>query len=487
MRVWPPDGHGRLHHETLISPPRATEWRKEYAIRVGAYLLLHGVLIFLGFLGVIAGLFLAFLSQRYWFARAWRFSGRIVSPARRKGIRSVLIAVIAAVAFLAIAAATRNMRGGISRGSWWSAFFGLWLTSSISSYLFIKIVAGAEWVWMRLRRSSTDKSVYPAGSPALATAIQHAENIDHSRRYFFQAVGVIAGAVPFVSASYGFVAERLHFSVREIEIPIANLPPALDGMRITQLSDIHIGSYMPTAQVRRAVGMANELKGDLTVVTGDFITGRTDPLEECITELSRLRAPLGVWGCNGNHEIYAQAEEESAELFQKFGMKLLRKENAELRWQGSAFNLIGVDYQRQRDNEGSHPPMLAGLEPLVRRDIPNILLSHNPNSFPKAAELGIELSLAGHTHGGQVHVEILDHRWSPAEFLTPYVAGLYQRPLLAPASLQYPIESRLREPALAQAQSSSSIYVNRGLGTIGAPVRLGVPPEITLITLRRAV
>ena len=116
-------------------------------------------------------------------------------------------------------------------------------------------------------------------------------------------------------------------------------------------------------------------------------------------------------------------------------MKLLRQENAELRWQGSAFNLIGVDYQRQRDAEGNRAPMLAGVQPLVRRDVPNILLSHNPNSFPRAAELGIELSLAGHTHGGQVRVEILDHRWSPAEFLTPYVAGLYQRPLFAPSDL----------------------------------------------------
>ena len=125
--------------------------------------------------------------------------------------------------------------------------------------------------------------------------------------------------------------------------------------------------------------------------------------------------------------------------------------------------------------------MLAGVESLVRRDIPNILLSHNPNSFPRAAELGIELSLAGHTHGGQVRVEILNEGWSPARFLTPYVAGLYQRPLLAP--------EHLRETEVSSSVSAagiSNIYVNRGLGTIGAPVRLGVPPEITLITLRRA-
>jgi predicted MPP superfamily phosphohydrolase len=223
------------------------------------------------------------------------------------------------------------------------------------------------------------------------------------------------------------------------------------------------------------------------VVTGDFVTGRSDPLEDCIAELSRLRAPLGVWGCNGNHEIYARAEEKSAQLFQQHGMKLLRQENAELRWKGGAFNLIGVDYQRQqRDAQGKRPPMLAGVATLVRRDVPNILLSHNPNSFPKAAELGIELSLAGHTHGGQVRVEILDHRWSPAEFLTPYVAGLYQRPLFAPVR---PGESEMAEaPPASNLQSPpSSIYVNRGLGTIGAPVRLGVPPEITLITLRRTV
>lgn len=449
--------------------------------------MLHGVLVLLGFWVAFAGLSLAFLSQRYWFARAWRFAEGIDRPAWRKAIRGALIAALAIIAFAALAAATRNMRGGVSRGSWWTAFFGLWLTSSIFSYLFIKIIAGVEWVWKRLRRPSTDKTVLPAASPALAIGGARAENIDHSRRYFFQAAGVIAGAMPFVSAGYGFVAERLRFSVREVEIPIANLPPALDGLRITQLSDIHIGSYMPAAQVRRAVGMANELKGDLAVVTGDFITGRTDPLEDCIAELSRLRAPLGVWGCNGNHEIYAKAEAKSAELFQKFGMKLLRQENVELRWQGSAFNLIGVDYQRQRDTDGTPLPILSGMEPMVRRDVPNILLSHNPNSFPKAAELGIELSLAGHTHGGQVRVEILDHRWSPAEFLTPYVAGLYQRPLLVSSNFNNADVTGYRDITIPQGQAASSIYVNRGLGTIGAPIRLGVPPEITLITLRRAV
>src|SRR6266851_9712456 len=152
----------------------------------------HAVLLFLGYLSAIAGLSLAFLSQRYWFARAWKFAGRIESPAWVKGIRAALIAALAAIALVALAAVTRNMRGIVSRGSWWSAFFGLWLTSSIFSYLFIKIIAGAEWLWKHLRTSRSDKPMVQAESPAISEGRAHAENIDHSRRYFFQAAGVIA-------------------------------------------------------------------------------------------------------------------------------------------------------------------------------------------------------------------------------------------------------------------------------------------------------
>jgi predicted MPP superfamily phosphohydrolase len=136
--------------------------------------------------------------------------------------------------------------------------------------------------------------------------------------------------------------------------------------------------------------------------------------------------------------------------------------------------------------------MLPDLAPLVRRDMPNILLSHNPNTFNRAAELGIELSLAGHTHGGQVQVEILDHRFSPARFITDYIAGAYFRPLSMPATnlralkeVSYSASSQA--PTSSHAQPPLSVlYVNRGLGTVGAAVRLGVPPEITLLTLRRA-
>ena len=471
-----------IHAILFAVQPRS---QRGILITEDSFPMFHYSILAAGIFAALTGLTLAFLSQRYWFARAWRFVGRVHNMQWRKALRGALLVLLFAILSAALAGVARNMRGSVTRGSWWSAFLGLWLSSSIVSYMFIKIVAGGDWVWRRMGSAFSSRppiSGDPSASAVPAAAVR-SEAINHSRRHFFHAAGVVAGAVPFVSAAYGFTEERFRYQIREIEIPMANFPRALDGLRITQLSDIHIGSYMPASQVRRAVGMANELGGDIVVVTGDFLTARGDPLEDCVAELSRLRSPLGIWGCNGNHEMYAAAEQTSAELFHKHGMKLLRQENAEVRWQGTSFNLIGVDYQRQLDVWQNHPPMLSRVESLVRRDIPNILLSHNPNSFPRAAELGIELSLAGHTHGGQVRVEILDHRWNPARFLTPYVAGAYYRPLYSSSHLS---DEQVFSPPGIQQLATSTIYVNRGLGTIGAPVRLGVPPEITLITLRRA-
>ena len=425
--------------------------------------------LFVGLLRLTAILLvfgLLFLSQRFWLGKAWRLTARVGRPALRISLRTVCVLLIAAI----VIPVGGWLLGLMPRHNAWFATVGLWLSSSFFAYLAIKSVRGLDWLWQRAKRL-TGRVLRSAAPDTLP---------DPSRRYFFQTATYFAGAVPFVGALYGFAAERLHYIVERVEVPVAGLPPALDGLRIAQLSDIHIGPYLPRDQVRRAVEMANEQGAHLTVVTGDFITGTRDPLEACIEELARLRAPLGVWGCNGNHEIYADCEDRARELFRQAGMRLLRRENAELVWNGQPFNLIGVDYQRTRSPSGQRLLMLENAEPLVRHDIPNILLSHNPNAFPRAAELGIELTLAGHTHGGQVQVEILESRFSPAHFFTDFVAGLYLLPFgsgqAAGLSLQ---TSNLKPP-------TSSLYVNRGLGTIGAPVRIGAPPEITLLTLRRA-
>ena len=412
-------------------------------------------LIFFGFLALL------FFIQYFWFAAAWHRVAAIPSSATRYSLQLLWILGLLLVLsnFLGPFIGRLLPRGAL--GTYVIGASRVWLVASVVAFFAYQAVTGLGWI-------------SKLATPALAS---QNTGFDPARRDFFRYAAYLAGSLPFVAATYGFASGRLRYRVEQVDVPIAGLPKALDGLRIAQLSDIHIGDFMPRDEVRRAVEMANDMTPDLAVVTGDFISDHTDPLADCIAEISRLRAPLGTWGCNGNHEIYAHAESAAARLFDQHGMKLLRQENVELEWKGEKLNLIGVDYQRDSMTSGPHGIPLAGIEHLVSRDKPNILLSHNPNSFRRAADLGIELSLAGHTHGGQVQFEIVDHSISPARLITDFVAGLYHLPLGNGSGHGL-------QGANGSSGKSAYLYVNRGLGTFGMPVRLGVPPEITLLILR---
>jgi uncharacterized protein len=425
---------------------------------------------------------LLLLAHCYWFRKIWSFSGRVKRPGFRRVARGLAAAAFLFVVFFLLLNAFTPRRDVFWRYAGIVGAVGLWVTSALWAYFAVQAVTLGGWMWRLASCLWTPAETCAQSGEAIAPQGE-AEPVDGGRRGFLQTATVAAGALPFACGGYGFFIGRREYRVREVTLPVSRWPSALEGLRIVQLSDIHIGSYMSAADVRRVVGMANELQGDLAVVTGDFLTGAGDPLERCIQEVSRLQAPLGVWGCNGNHEIYADAESETAQLFAQRGMHLLRQENVELVRHGQSFNLIGVDYQRPPyDTSGRPMGMLEGVERLVRREMPNVLLSHNPNAFPRAAELGIELTLAGHTHGGQVRVEMLDPRVSPARFLTPYIAGVFKRPLGASTDLE---DEQSGADGVGEGQAAL-LYVNSGLGTIFAPVRLGVPPEISIFTLRRA-
>jgi uncharacterized protein len=272
------------------------------------------------------------------------------------------------------------------------------------------------------------------------------------RRGFMTAAGVALAAAPFVAMGYGILAERTELRVREVDIPIPNLPRDLHGLRIVQLSDIHLSAFLSERELARAIDMANGLRANLALVTGDMITSYGDPLDACLRQCARLRADAGTLGCLGNHEIYAQVEDEATSKAAHLGIGLLRQESRLLRFGSASLNIAGVDYQRKGQ------PYLAEAERLMALGVTNILLSHNPDVFDAAARQGWDLTISGHTHGGQITVEILDQQLAFARFFTPYVYGLYR-------------------------QGSSSAWVTRGIGTVGLPARVGAPPEVALIRL----
>ena len=247
----------------------------------------------------------------------------------------------------------------------------------------------------------------------------HERLLSPERRHFLARTAVAVSATPFAACAYGLLYERTEIETTHQLIMLRRLPKAFDGFRIAQLSDIHVGPFMSAEDIRKYVAMVNQLKPDLVALTGDFVTWEASPQVAVVEALSGLKAPFGVFGCMGNHELWAGVEDSITRLFAERGTRILRLENALIESAGERLNLIGVDYQTRTrfgpPRDGIVSQYLEGVEPLMLPGAVNILLSHNPNTFDRAAELGIDLSLAGHTHGGQVTLEYI----SPGPFPRP--------------------------------------------------------------------
>lgn len=347
--------------------------------------------------------------------------------------------------------ASRLRRYAISAAFLASALY-IVLAIYTSTHGIARHLPGGDWVYW-LRGIGYLWALITTGAFLLMPMLRAAEGrFCASRRQFFRAAQGAALACPAILTGYGVLGERTRFRIKEVDLPVKGLAPDLDGLRILQLSDIHMSPFLREPDLERVIDMANDTRPHLAVVTGDLITGIHDPLELCMKQLSRLKADAGVLGCNGNHEIFARAEDRVQTLGRRLGMNFLRGEAVLLRFGKARINVVGVDYQPMRS------VYLSGMEKLVRPDALNLLLSHNPDVFPAAAAKGYQVTLAGHTHGGQVTVEIL-HQWANvARFFTPYVYGRYHR-------------------------EGAVLYVTRGIGTVGVPARIGAPPEIPVIRL----
>jgi predicted MPP superfamily phosphohydrolase len=305
------------------------------------------------------------------------------------------------------------------------------------------------WTWLEC--ASVVETIWLIGL-SLALLVWHrTPQFDASRRKLLQTAGAGLCVAPMAGTAFGII-RRNHFRVSEVSVPIPNLPKDLEGLRIVQITDVHLSPFLSEREFAVAIDMANETRANIALVTGDLITRLGDPLDACLRQLARLRADAGVLGCLGNHETYTRTENYVTERGRRIGIEFLRRQAKQLRFGNAAINFAGVDYQRM------HSHYLVGGQQLIVPGAVNIMLSHNPDVFPVAAAQGYDLTIAGHTHGGQVDVEILHQHLNVARYYTTFVQGLYRR-------------------------GNSSVYVSNGLGTIGVPVRLGAPPEVSVLRL----
>ena len=392
----------------------------------------------------------------------------------------VPLAVLAGVMPLvmpAFAIGSRWWEGGALRG----VVVGLWAFHYVPRFLIglwllgVDAVRGIGWTGRRIGRiaaGATDAGGAPSVETPLrgvstATAVpETAPTAGSSRREALRTIGWAAAGIPFVVVGRGLVGTVYDFEVRRLDVPIAGLPRALDGLRIAQLSDLHAGSYPSHRPVRAAVDLTLAERADLIAITGDFVNNDADELRIVARELPRLRAPLGVVGCLGNHDHYADVPAVLAGL-RAAGIDVLVNANRTLTVDGAALRLVGTDNTGFRQRHADLPRALAGLPPRADDAAPRVLLAHDPTFWDaEARHAGIDLMLSGHTHGGQIGVEAPEAlRWSLAQLSYDRWAGLY---------------------AEDGDRGRAHVHVNRGLGTTGPPLRLGIRPEVTVLTLRTA-
>ncbi len=274
----------------------------------------------------------------------------------------------------------------------------------------------------------------------------------NSRRTFLHAASGLLVFAPAAMIGYGLLRERTDFQLERVQIPIKDLPPELAGMTICQITDIHFDSFFDPSEIERAVNMARATDSDLVFLTGDYLSNRAEYMTPCVELLSKLEGRHGAFAVLGNHEIYTRTENGFTREFKRRGIEVLRNRRIVLNIRGARLALLGVDYVRR--GRGLLPRLVDGRP----KEYPAILLSHQPNIFPAAALSGIDLTVSGHTHGGQITLELAGLRLAPSRAISPYVAGHY-------------------------AIGDSSLYVSRGVGTVGPPVRINARPEITVLVL----
>ena len=294
-----------------------------------------------------------------------------------------------------------------------------------------------------------------------------------ARRKFISELGVLVAAIPFGSFAYAMLKGKYDFRLHKLTLHFRDLPEAFDGFTITQISDIHSGSFDNKGAVQRGIDLARAQNSDLFVFTGDLVNNVAWEIDPYIERFGALKAPFGQYSILGNHdygdyiqwdslEAKARNLEDLKQRHRDLGYRLLMDEHVLLEKNGQRVALIGVqNWGRGFIQLGNLDRALEGLD----EDIFKICLSHDPTHWEEKIRFHpttVHLTLSGHTHGAQFGVESDHLRWSPVQYRYLDWAGLAN-------------------------EKDRYLYVNRGFGFLAFSGRLGIWPEITVITLKKGV
>lgn len=290
------------------------------------------------------------------------------------------------------------------------------------------------------------------------------------RRKFLVNLGLAVASVPFASMLYGITKGKYNYKLKKVGLNFSNLPKAFDGLKIVQISDIHAGSFDSLSDVQRGVDLINAQNPDIVFFTGDLVNNDANEIAPYIDVFKSISSKYGTFSILGNHDYgdykkwpSATAKKQNLsklEAYQKqMNFTLLKNQNIKIEKDGASIRVLGVE------NWGKPPFVTHGdleksLEGVSDLDF-KILLSHDPSHWDAKViphKTQIDLTLSGHTHGMQFGIDIPGFKWSPVKYKYPRWSGLYS-------------------------ESNQYLYVNKGFGFLGFPGRVGMWPEITLITL----
>ncbi len=360
---------------------------------------------------------------------------------------------------------TTFIAGGIWSFETWNPHFRTYVQAFFVLALFTKLVISLFMFVDDGRRVALAISNFWRATPVDYT----------SRSRFLATAGVLMGGIPFLTLSYGMLRNMYRYTLHTADVKIKNLADGLDGLRIVQISDIHSGSFTAKEPLNHAIEMINAQNADIVVFTGDLVNNVATEIVEYIDVFSQIKAKHGVFSILGNHDYgdYVRWDSEEAKLknladladnHKKMGWDLLRNENRILKINDAELALIGVENfsaKLQFPKLGRLADSYKGTENVATK----ILLSHDPSHWDYEVNTkfsDIDLTLSGHTHGFQFGIEIPGYiKWSPSQYAYKQWGGLYRA-------------------------GEQMLYVNRGFGCLGYPGRVGILPEITLLTLRKA-